>query len=556
MQESAARPGQQGLQGQQGPGPGSLRSLVSLMSLLSLLSLLFPASAQQQAAPPPAPREALDTFADTLDVQAVQVDVVVTDERRQRIHGLTAADFRLLVDGEEVAVESFAEIRDGEVATPGAEDAGHRYLIFLDEVSSEPFYDVRRLRDEALKGIASDLRTLDPRDQVAIVAMDGRQLEVLCPWTHGGPALDRLLQRMLRHTGFLAGSGVRLESTGPDFDRRLAAYQSHLDRLYAKEAWRLGAVDDTREELSPSEQAMGAAAAALQAFSGVPGRKVLLLLSAGWWEDARPGKTRRLPGHPDIAWRESGKPKDGKGTPTSPLRPIIDTANLVGFTVYPVFLVWQVEPGPLLVAQASPREGLLLTAAETGGDLLRPGRNRHLGKVVADTADSYRLAFTFVGDDRRRDIKVEVRRPGVQVRSPNAFLPLSRRVRNSLQLDETLLSGAPRPPLKVSAGSLRKIGGGQAELALIVRLPDDPAARSGQLELRIAAVTDKGDRVVLPAIPIRLREVVREAAVEPVVSYEVMTQVRYAPQSLEIVLVDLLSGKSFAGQVRVEPKKM
>jgi VWFA-related protein len=521
--------------------------------LLALLAVLaVPSAAQEPSRPPAAAAAAVSgTFSDTLDVQAVQLDVVVTDEKRQRVHGLTAADFRLLVDGEEVPVESFAEIRDGQVVTPGVQvEEGHRYLIFLDEVSINPLYDMQRLRDEALKGIASDLRTLDPRDQVAIVAMDGRQLEVLCPWTSGGPALDRLLQRMLRHTGFLAGSGVRLESTGPDFDRRLAAYQTHLDRLYAEEAWRLGAVDDTRKELKPSEQAVGAAAAALRAFSGVPGRKIMLLLSAGWWDDpASKKKIQRFPNHPDIAWTESRKPGDRERTLGGQLRPIVDTANLVGFTVYPVFLVWVLEPGPLQVAQAGPREGLLLTAAETGGDLLRPGRNRHLGKVVADTADAYRLAFTFTGDDRRRDIKVEVRRPGVQVRSPNSFQPLSRRVRHSLQLDQTLLTGAPRPPLTVSAGTMRKIGGGLAELPLTVRLPEDPVARGGQLELRIASVTKKGDRVVLPALSV---PAVSEAA--PGLSQEVRIQVRHTPQDLDLVLVDLLSGKSFAGQVRVEPK--
>ncbi|HEX2225256.1 MAG TPA: VWA domain-containing protein [Thermoanaerobaculia bacterium] len=517
--------------------------------LFVLLAFLAGPSGAQEPAPAP-PAAVSRTFSDTLDVQAVQLDVVVTDGQRQRVHGLTAADFRLLVDGEEVPVESFEEVRDGQVVTPGSQlEEGHRYLIFIDEVSINPLYDMQRLRDEALKGIASDLRTLDPRDQVAIVAMDGRQLEVLCPWTSGGPALDRLLQRMLRHTGFLAGSGVRLESTGPDFDRRLAAYQGHLDRLYAEEAWRLGAVDDTRKELKPSEQAVGAAAAALRAFSGVSGRKIMLLLSAGWWDDPAPKKKiQRFPNHPDIVWTESRKP-DGERTLGSQLRPIVDTANLVGFTVYPIFLVWVTEPGPLQVAQAGPGEGLLLTAAETGGDLLRPGRNRHLGKVVADTADTYRLAFTFTGDDRRRDIKVEVRRPGVQVRSPNSFLPLSRRVRNALQLDQTLLTGAPRPPLTVSAGAMRKIGDGLAELPLTVRLPDDPAARTGQLELRIASVTRKGDRVVLPALSVPS---VSEAA--PGLSQEVRIQVRHAPQDLDLVLVDLVSGKSFAGQVRVEPR--
>ncbi|HEX2225255.1 MAG TPA: hypothetical protein VHN15_13730, partial [Thermoanaerobaculia bacterium] len=163
--------------------------LHSLALAAAILSAHLPALAQE---------EAESTFSDTVDVQAVNVEVVVTDRRGRRVEGLTVADFRLLVDGKEVPPEFFAEIRDGQAqvaaepaATPVAggetpaspaplpgppalerrEEQGNSYLIFLDDSAFPPLF---HLRDEALRGIARDLEALRPQDRVAVVAYNGR----------------------------------------------------------------------------------------------------------------------------------------------------------------------------------------------------------------------------------------------------------------------------------------------------------------------------------------------------------------------------------------------
>ena len=71
------------------------------------------ASAAQDA-PPPVFGETV--FGETVDVRVVNVEVVVTDGEGRRVPGLGRDDFRLTVDGEEVAIDYFTEVRAGVVA--------------------------------------------------------------------------------------------------------------------------------------------------------------------------------------------------------------------------------------------------------------------------------------------------------------------------------------------------------------------------------------------------------------------------------------------------------
>ena len=63
-----------------------------LCSALLILPLSSSLSAQ----------EAPEAFGESIDVRVVNVEAVVTGRHGERVRGLTAADFRLLVDGKEV----------------------------------------------------------------------------------------------------------------------------------------------------------------------------------------------------------------------------------------------------------------------------------------------------------------------------------------------------------------------------------------------------------------------------------------------------------------------
>ena len=72
--------------------------------------------AAAKAVTPPAS----SSFGESIDVRVVNVEAVVTNRKGARIPGLTAADFRLLVDGREVSIDYFTEVAGGQAVAPAA----------------------------------------------------------------------------------------------------------------------------------------------------------------------------------------------------------------------------------------------------------------------------------------------------------------------------------------------------------------------------------------------------------------------------------------------------
>src|SRR5436305_14982848 len=110
-------------------------------ALFTLVLSLAALPTAPQALPPAPPAS---SFGERIDVRVVNVAAVVTDREGGRVRGLTAADFRLLVDNQEVPIGYFTEIADGKAAAPAAgapattsplaagELVGTSYLVFVD----------------------------------------------------------------------------------------------------------------------------------------------------------------------------------------------------------------------------------------------------------------------------------------------------------------------------------------------------------------------------------------------------------------------------------------
>src|SRR5688572_5990912 len=139
----------------------------------------------------PLQAEELPIVGETIDVRVVNVETVVTNASGERVRGLTAADFRLLVDGKEVPVEYFTEVAEGtsvgkaeeRPSAPVApvstgEEVGRSYLIYIDDS-----FSLANRRNAVLDKLESDLSLLGPSDQMALLAFDGSRLSVLCAWT-------------------------------------------------------------------------------------------------------------------------------------------------------------------------------------------------------------------------------------------------------------------------------------------------------------------------------------------------------------------------------------
>ena len=286
---------------------------------LTLLAAL-PAVAQDDTLP--------ELFADVMDVRVVNVEVVVTDRKGNRIHGLEAEDFELRVDGEPVPVDYFAEVEDGYTLTSSDDDdgsvpslapdepAGTNYLIFIDDL-----FAIEQRRNRVLRRLEQDLALLQPTDRAAVVAFDGRNITRLSDWSNHHATI------------------------------RQAFVQARERRAHGRPGMS-GLGHRTRRSVM-------AAAATVRSFAKAPGRKVMLLLVEGW---AAP--TYRW--NPWSPW--------GSGTTKASLDslygPLVHAANLVGYSLYPIDL-----PGPL-PRNAGPGWYPALGEPQLGGQLLSTGDSR------------------------------------------------------------------------------------------------------------------------------------------------------------------------------------
>ncbi len=142
-------------------------------------------------------------FVDSVDVQVVEVDVVVTDKKGRPVKDLKREDFELHVDGRPVEISNFfvsaiyVEERAGRPnkeravvrseATAGATDEGPLTVVFyLDDPNIFPSHRTRLLR--RLEAAVEPWRSMDAR---FMLARFDHRLEVLVPPTRD---LDTILE--------------------------------------------------------------------------------------------------------------------------------------------------------------------------------------------------------------------------------------------------------------------------------------------------------------------------------------------------------------------------
>lgn len=562
--------------------------------LLTFLALLaaprFPAGAQESAppaSPPPAQAQTqtAPSFGETLDVRVVNIEAVVVDKTGNRVSGLLPSDFRLRVDGKEVPVEYFTEVLGGGAveskapaqgaATSGmpalepGSPVGTSYLVFIDD-----FFPVAIDRNRTLDAMRNELARLGPEDRMAVVAYDGRKLDMLTSWSQSVPALERVLEKAKDRPAY----GLRRvsELRVADHDRQMRG--SSFDRTYsslgirqitpAMELSDRSFAEDLAQQVAG---AVDAAVATLRSFAAPPGRKVLLLLAGTWPYDP-----------PQYVINDYSTIVNEPSIPAGDklFRPLTDTANLLGYTVYPVDVpgmraqnvdaeLATVEDATTASFNATSREAegetsLLYVARETGGKALLNGlRDKAFESAVNDTRSYYWLGFTPTrkGDDHRYSVKLEVLRPGLKVRSRGGFLDFSRGSEVSMQVESALLFGNPPTtrPLQVEMGKPQKGGRGTFKLPITILIPLDQLtmlAVGGQtmadLELRVAALDDNGRRSEVSVVPIKIAGR-GHAAPGQTSRYETTIELRKAKQSLVVALYDKSGGNLLSSTLEVSP---
>jgi VWFA-related protein len=336
-----------------------------------------------------------------------------------------------------------------------------------------------------------------------------------------------------------------------------AAFANRLDIEELAYADRLG---------GQVQRVVAAAVSSLRGFGSPPGRKVMLLLSGGW------------PFSPaDYVVNDPNRPVLNQDVPRGEtlMRPLVDTANRLGFTVYPVDVpgleseAASAERVAPTIAGINLREqeiqaSLLYVAEQTGGEaLLNSVRGKALERAETDTRSYYWIGFTpsWKGNDERHRVEVEMLRSGLRVRSRDSFLDLSRKAEVSMMVESAMLfgnsAGAVAIPMELGppAATDRKF----MKVPITLAIPVDQITLvpingkyAAELELRVAAIDERGDRSDVPVIPLTLSSDEQPKA-GGFVRYETAINMRRMAHHLVVAIFDPLSGEILTAEADVAP---
>ncbi len=512
-----------------------------------------------------------ELFGEVVDVRVVNLEVVV-EQRGERIHGLTSDDFVLKVDGEPVPVEFFSEIRGRtgvrasqgpqEPAVPAVapgEPVPTSYLVFIDDV-----FTLTPYRNRVLRNLQDDLPHLSPEDRMAVVAFGGDSVDLLTSWTRS----HRDIQQALRKAEDRPSQGLRHRSRQRFEDDLDFGSRSRFGRL-GNPYGGYGLASRGSRSYYETQEVIAAAASTLRAFAQPEGRKVLIMLSGSW---------------PAVGTSDTFEPyvsyADAPGRRM--FSPLIDTANLLGYTIYTVDVAGNetrfadASYGSISEARYAERvsrdrewyqEGNLVDIAhQTGGRALLDGASSAvLEKVEEDTRSYYWIGFTpnWRANDARHRVEVEV--PGLRrakVRMRTSFSDLSSRTETTLRLESAQLFDLPPTAagtLKVRPGEPTDAGWRKVVLPLMVEIPLDrvthlptPEGWATRVELRVAVTDDRGDRADIPVIPLLLKRADEPKPGDTEV-YIARLKMRERPHRLFVSLFDPASGQELTTRLEVDP---
>ncbi len=455
---------------------------------------------------------------------------------------------------------------DAPSAAPALEEGGPStsYLLFIDD-----YFSKRIDRNKVLDGLATELDFLGPRDRMAVVAYDGRRLEVLSTWTHQ----HRAIEVALRQAKGRPADGLKRLGEQRRFDEDRAYFRDNsavLDDLLTPVAR-----DYAMKVGEQVGRAVGAAAATLRSFATPPGRRVMLVLAGGWPISPVAHSLASYKGIADATFRAAGT----HGIPghLNLLGPLIDTANLLGYTLYPVDVpgvtpVTSVDAaksrfvlggGPIQQREEGTEDSLRLVADQTGGRaLINKERLGALETVAGDIRSFYWLGFTLdrKADGSRHTVEVEVLRPGVVVRQRAGFVDLSRREEVTMMVESSLLFGTPPStrPLEVRFGDTGKPHKGVVAIPLSVGFPLDEITMvpfqdsfAGKVEVVVRIIDEKGSP---PQSSVDTVEIVGEAAeAGELFWWSTELLLRRGRHELVIAVHDPLSDKTFSSTVEISP---
>ena len=403
-------------------------------------------------------------FGETFDVRIINVDVVVRDKAGKLVSGLTASDFVIYERGKPQPITNFAEYREAapEAPRPTAEALPEvvtrppekRHLVF--------FFDRLNLREtiprqEFFAGLRSFVTESMRDGDTAPVYFFDTGLENLLPTTEDRSALlseiDKFEEESKLRLNFAdaesselamiarvsAGEGALMSARGWQND---AAATTEMGGYFAAQR----AYDRQRRKVL-------AINAVINAVAGLDGRKVMILAAD------------RISKFPGLEYGYTGKEFNAR----SMMDGLVDSANASGVTIYAYFPKGlPMDPMNSGVASyeilMNDSEVLDSIATRTGGTFAAGGRlsAANLGDAAKQLDNYYSLAYRAPDsrNDRTRSIRVEIKRPGLEVQTRSAVVDKSEdELARDRMISSILFGFAPSTiPISLKQGKVKRKG--------------------------------------------------------------------------------------------------
>jgi VWFA-related protein len=439
--------------------------------VIALLLCCFTLSAQET------PR-----LGETVEVSIVNVDVVVTDSKGNRVPGLTKDDFEILENGKPQPVSNFAEYSSNDpearVGVAGAAPATapsqrekRTFLIFFEKMQLPGF-----AADSFSEGLKKTVRELiQPGDAVSVVYWDQFELKQF----DGGDDLAKI------------GSAIDFV-TAKAKTIRVDEKEQFLTDLQAERDLRSAAPSGGGRGQSAPQLAGGelgsnlamqkaynemivrvaAINSAINSIAGVEGKKILLLTTRRLGEVAG-GEFAYHSGLTQIPTYLKSQYGTGQM-----MKSIIDNANAAGVTIYPAYPVGVEGSATAADYLTLNNETLSLAsiARETGGVSASGAQNvvNLLPRIASDASNYYSLAYRVKSDgtDRTRNISVKTRNREYTVRTRTQFVEKSDDTRMRDRLKAALFrSNQPHDiAIAVETGKAKK-GRRTSTVPVAVKIP-------------------------------------------------------------------------------------
>lgn len=386
-----------------------------------------------------APRGPLvPSLGETIQVNIVNVDVIVTRRDGTPVHGLTKDDFVLIENGQPRPISNFAEYHSEEADTGARRDPSRsRTLVFFIERPRLPRFEKVRFVD-ALRATARSV--IRRGDSAAVVLWDGAS-SVHVEFTDDLNTIDGMLASLVdgRESARFQGQREELvrESEIEELEREASTLED--ENVVVNVAVtpipvtveRFGDLE-TITEITRMKRRVNAINAAINSMAGAEGKKVLLLSTERLGEIGGGDRVIEDSGS-DYASQEF-RARMGSGNLTDS---IVHNANAAGVTVYPIYPggrpVRLLSGGLEYLTVINEMASLEKVARETGG-VEAAGSNElmKLMRVVEDDVrEYYSLAYRIetTRADRKRQLLVRTKDPKLVVRSRRSYIEKSDQTR-------------------------------------------------------------------------------------------------------------------------------